>query len=252
MGRRPPGKLARRPRSEVLERDGMTLQVFPDVGRRRAANSVDLWATRRGCPGAATKRPMSKPGWLSRGRSRLALGLWGRISRNAAGRFGEFLAVAGVAAYRPSEGQGRPDFEHSGRRVRAEGARALRAGIPDRLGGRGPLRGDGGSPVIERVVPLSRIAVACLDQVGGGVVGVVIAGESDGLVGAAMQAVAGRSARRRRPVRPPRRTRLALAHARARAQPKHGPGRGRGDPRARPGGRSLRPAARRGGIAGKW
>ena len=36
-------------------------------------------------------------------------------------------------------------------------------------------------------VPLSQIAEACLDQAGGGVVGVVLAGESDGLVGAALR-----------------------------------------------------------------
>ena len=43
----------------------------------------------------------------------LGLGALGPNFEACRGRFGEFLAAAGVAAYRPSEGPGRPDFEQA-------------------------------------------------------------------------------------------------------------------------------------------
>ena len=76
------------------------------------ANSSSL-ATPARLPGRGYERRTNGPGWRVPGRPPSVWALWGRVSRHAAGRFGEFLAVAGVAAYRPSEGPGRPDFEHA-------------------------------------------------------------------------------------------------------------------------------------------
>ena len=92
-------------------------------------------------------------------------------------------------------------------------------------------------------VPLSQIAEACLDQAGGDVVGVVLAGETDGLVGAAL---------RRSPVGMPAGL-DPFAHPEVRDwlsltpepehSPEHGPGRRGGDPRGEPGAGAVRPAA---------
>ena len=218
----------------------MVLQVFPkSIGH--GTEPLELIGDPARLPGADTSRRTSGRGGPNPRAVAFGLGALGPSFDDCRGRFGEFLAVAGYAAYRPSGGPGRPDFEH------AAGAfvPAVRVlyGLAFPVGRSAVVRfeakGDSGTTS----VPLSQIAEACLDQAGGGAVGVVIVGETDGLVGAALQAVSDRP-RRARSVRPPRRTRLALVHAGARACPEHGPGRRGGDPGGGPGTVAVRPAAR--------
>ena len=171
-------------RCEVVERGGMALQVFPKPsggGVERLQLIGDPARLARSGYDAPDERTwMAVPGAIA-----LGLGALGPNFETCRGRFGEFLAVAGVAAYRPSTGPGRPDFEQ-----------AVGAFVPTvRLlygltfpGERAALirfeaKGEPGTAS----VPLSQIAEACLDQAGGSVVGVVLAGESAGLVGAALR-----------------------------------------------------------------
>jgi anti-anti-sigma factor len=168
---------------DVIEREGMTLQIFPRA-RGGEAECLELIGDPARLPGrgydALDERTwMAVPGAVAFG-----LGALGPGFEACSGRFGEFLAVAGVAAYRPSAGPGRPDFEHAAGAF-VPGVRVLyglafsaeRAAVA-----RFEAKGEPGSAS----VPLSQIALACLDQAGGRVVGVVLAGEADGLVGAAL------------------------------------------------------------------
>lgn len=171
-------------RAEVVERDGMVLQVFssPSGGAaerleligdpaRLAADGYDERDERtwKAVPGAVA----------------LGLGALGPSFEACRERFGEFLAAAGVAAYRPSAGSGRPDFEH------AAGAFVPAVRLVYGLtfsAGRAPVvrfeaKGEPGSARVS----LSQVAEAALGLAGGGVVGLIIAGESDGLVGAALR-----------------------------------------------------------------
>jgi anti-anti-sigma factor len=171
-------------RCEAVERDGMVLQVFPraDGGRAGRLERIGDPArlTGRGYEAADERVWMAVPGTAAFG-----LGALGPSFDACRGRFGEFLAVAGVAAYRPSAGPGRPDFEH------ATGAfvPAVRVlyGLAFPTERASVVRFEAQGEPASASVPLSRIALACLDQVGGGVVGIVLAGESDGLVGAALR-----------------------------------------------------------------
>jgi anti-anti-sigma factor len=182
---RPPGKLGPGPalKCETIEREGVVLQVFP-------AKS----------PGAIERLElMGDPARLSGGgyNARDAL-TWSAIPETAAlglgalgpnfdaccGRFGEFLAVSGVAAYRPTAGPMRPDFEHS--------AGAFIPKVHVLYGLSFPIRGAAlvrfeakGEPGAASVT-LSQIAEACLDQAETAAAGLVLAGEAEGLVGAAL------------------------------------------------------------------
>ena len=170
-------------RCEAVERAGMTLQVFPNA-HTGAPERLELIGDPARLPGrgydATDERTwMAVPGAVAFG-----LGALGPSFDACRGRFGEFLAVAGVAAYRPSEVQGRPDFEHAAgafvpavRLLYALAFPAERAAVV-----RFEAKGEPGSAS----VPLSQIALACLDQARVGEVGIVLAGETDGLVGAAL------------------------------------------------------------------
>ena len=162
----------------------MVLQVFPNASGGRAER-LELIGDPARLPGrgydAADERTwMAVPGAVAFG-----LGALGPSFEACRGRFGEFLAVAGVAAYRPSAGPGRPDFEQAAgafvpavRVLYGLAFPAERAAVV-----RFEAKGEPGSAS----VPLSQIAEACLDQAGGGMVGIVLAGETDGLVGAALR-----------------------------------------------------------------
>ena len=240
-GRRRPMPRVWRPKCDSVEREGMVLQVFPKARGGGLSSASSSSATHHGFPDAGTTRQTSGPGRRFRGRPPSAWAPWVRASRHAAERFGEFLAVAGVAAYRPSAGPGRPDFEHAAGafvpavrvlyglafpveraavvrfEAKGEPGERLRPSEPDRRGlSRPGRRRRGGRRACRRDRRAGRRGAA---------------------------AVAGRSSRRARPVRPPRGARLALAHARARAYPKHGPGRRRGDPAGGSRARAVRPAA---------
>jgi anti-sigma B factor antagonist len=169
---------------ELVERGGMALQIFPKssgggVERLQLiGDPARLLAS--GYDASDERTWMAAPGAIA-----LGLGALGPNFETCRRRFGEFLAVAGVAAYRPSTGPGRPDFEQAvgafvptvrllyGLAFSGERAAVVRF----------EAKGEPGSTS----VPLSQIAEACLDQAGGGVVGVALAGESAGLVGASLR-----------------------------------------------------------------
>jgi anti-anti-sigma factor len=171
-------------RGEVVEREGMTLQVFPATSAGRAVR-LELLGDPARLPARGYDAPDERTWLAAPGAVAFGLGALGPSFEACRGRFGEFLAVAGIAAYRPSEGPGRPDFEHAAGafvpRVRLLYGLAFpmeRAAVA-----RFEAKGEPGSAS----VGLSQIAEACLDQAGCGVVGLVLAGESDGLVGAALR-----------------------------------------------------------------
>jgi anti-anti-sigma factor len=171
-------------RCEAVEREGMTLQVFPK-GSGGGAERLELIGDPARLPGRGYDAPDERTWMAVPGAVAFGLGALGPSFEACRGRFGEFLAVAGVVAYRPSAGPGRPDFEHAAgafvpavRLLYGLAFPVERAAVV-----RFEAKGEPGSAS----VPLSQIAEACLDQAGGGVVGVVLAGESDGLVGAALR-----------------------------------------------------------------
>ncbi len=115
----------------------------------------------------------------------LGLGALGPSFEACRGRFGEFPAVASVAAYRPSAGPGWPDFEHAAGAF-VPGVRVL-YGLAFPVGRATVVRFEARGQPGAGSIPLSQIAVACLDLAEGGAVGIVIAAETDGLVGAALR-----------------------------------------------------------------
>jgi anti-anti-sigma factor len=171
-------------RGMAIEREGMFLQVFPNASDREA-ELLELIGDPARLPGRGYDAEDERIWMAIPGAVAFGLGALGPSFEACRGRFGEFLAVAGVAAYRPSAGPGRPDFEHAagafvpgvrllyGLAFPAERARLIRF----------EAKGEPGSAS----VALSQLAEACLDQAGGDVVGVVLAGDTDGLVGAAMR-----------------------------------------------------------------
>ena len=134
------------PAGVTIDGDGMTLQVFK---KSRDARCRTARADRRRRPGfltAVTTRLTIEPGGRVPGQVAIGLGALGPNFEACRDRFGEFLAAAGVSAYRPSEGSGQPDFEQAKRRVRSGSPRALRHGLlRERRGDDGPLRVEGGA-----------------------------------------------------------------------------------------------------------
>jgi anti-anti-sigma factor len=179
-----PAATVRASRSVVLEQAGMTLQVFPKLSVG-GSERLELFGDPARLSGRGYE-PQDERIWMAEpGAVALGLGALGPSFEACSARFGEFLAVAGVAAYRPSGGPGRPDFEHAAGAF-VPGVRVL-YGMAFRVEraalARFEAKGEPGSAS----VPLSQIALACLDQAGSDVVGVVLAAESDGLVGAALR-----------------------------------------------------------------
>ncbi len=180
----PEVKQAPTAKCETIERERMVLQVFPSASGG-AAERLELMGDParlfgRGYDARDERTWSAVPEAVAFG-----LGALGPSFEACRGRFGEFLAVAGVAAYRPTAGPGRPDFEQTAgafvpavRVLYGLAFPAQRATVV-----RFEAKGEPGSAS----VPLSQIADACLDQAGGGMVGLVLAGETDGLVGAALR-----------------------------------------------------------------
>src|SRR5262249_3360572 len=116
----------------------------------------------------------------------LGLGALGPDFEACRDRYGEFLAVAGVAVYRPSAGPGRPDFEQATGAFVPE-VRVLHGmtfAIPTAAG---LVRFESTHDPESRPIPLSELARACLEESGAETVGMVLVGETDGLVGAALR-----------------------------------------------------------------
>jgi anti-anti-sigma factor len=170
-------------KGKVVERDRMTLQVFPQANGG-VVDRLELFGDPARLPGRGYDAQDEQTWMAVPGAAALGLGALGPNFDACRGRFGEFLAVTGVAAYRPSAGPGRPDFEH------ATGAfvpsvrllYGLAFPVERAVVARFEAKGEPGSAA----VGLSQIAEACVDQAGGDIVGVVLAGESEGLVGAAL------------------------------------------------------------------
>jgi anti-anti-sigma factor len=171
-------------KGEAVEREGMTLQVFPKANGS-GAEPLELFGDPARLAGPGYDAPDERTWRAVPGAVALGLGALGPSFEACRERFGEFLAVAGVAAYRPSAGPGRPDFEHAaGAFVPAVRVLyALAFSVERSAVVRFEAKGEPGSAA----VPLSRITAAALDQAGSGTAGVVIAGETDGLVGAALR-----------------------------------------------------------------
>ncbi len=218
----------------------MTLQVFPNPGGE-VAEPIELIGdparlTGRGYDARDERTWTAVPGAVAFG-----LGAPGPSFEACCARFGEFLAVDGFVTYRPSAGSGRPDFEHA--------AGAFVPTVHVLYGLAYPIKratvvrfeadGEPGSAS----VALSQIAQACLDQAGRDTLGLVLAGESGGLVGAALTHSPVTGSGGLDPFAHPEAARLALVHARAGAQPEHCAGGRRRQPEAGPRAGAFCPAA---------
>lgn len=171
--------------AQTIERDGMTLQVFPS-SEAGAPEKLDLIGdatrlTQGGYDAEDERAWRATPGTVA-----LGLGALGPNFTACRERFGEFLAAAGVAAFRPSEGPGRPDFEQAAGAFVPEVRVLYGLSFPVSAGAmlvRFESKGEPGDPA----VPLSKLADACLAQAGTPAVGMVLVGETDGLVGTALR-----------------------------------------------------------------
>jgi anti-anti-sigma factor len=170
--------------SEAIEQRGMTIQVFPKTTDGRPER-LELFGDPARLSGGGYGSQDEQTWRAVQEGVALGLGALGPSFEECCGRFGEFLAAGGFAAYRPSAGPGRPDFEHAAgafvpavRMLYGLAFSAERASVI-----RFEAKGEPGSACVS----LSQIAESCLQQAGCDLVGVVLAGESDGLVGAALR-----------------------------------------------------------------
>ena len=138
----------------------------------------------------------------------------------------------------PAErGLGPARFRARRRRVRPRGPRALRHGVPDGTRRR-LVRFEAKGEACNRSVALSQIAEACLAQAGAAVVGMVLVGETDGLVGAALRrSPVGMAAGLDPFAHPDVREWLSMTSEPEHSR-EHGAGRRGGDPRGGPGARA--------------
>jgi hypothetical protein len=149
-----------------------TLQLIGDPtrlsGRGYGADDDRTW---RAAPGGAA----------------LGLGSLGPDFAACRDRYGEFMAAAGVAAYRPGDGSGLPDFE------RAAGAFIPEVhvlyGLTFSMKSARLVRFEAKGDPLNRSACLSALAEACLAQAQpqSRTVGIVLVGEIDGLVGTALR-----------------------------------------------------------------
>jgi anti-anti-sigma factor len=168
-----------------IDVDGMTLQVFK--------KSLDTRCERLELIGDATRLPhrgydeADDQAWRALpGRAAIGLGALGPNFDECRDRFGEFLAAAGVSAYRPSEGLGQPDFEQATGAFVPEVHVLYGMAFAVNEGAtmvRFESRGGPGEPA----ATLSKLAQAALMQGGTDTVGVLLIGETAGLVGAALR-----------------------------------------------------------------
>ena len=100
------------PDARWSSRQGMTLQVFPRASGA-GPGRLELIGDPARLPGRGYDEHDEQTWKAVPGAVAFGLGALGPSFEACRGRFGEFLAVAGVAAYRPSAGPGRPDFEQA-------------------------------------------------------------------------------------------------------------------------------------------
>jgi anti-anti-sigma factor len=169
----------------ALEGEALTMRVFSG-SRASCGETLELYGdAARLARGGYDQRDDQL--WRAlRGRVAIGLGALGPDFEACRDRFGEFLAADGVAAYRPSEGRSRPDFEQAtgafvpevhmlyGMAFRAnEGATMVRF----------EARGD---PDLA-AVRLSELARTACSQAASDTVGMILIGETAGLVGTALR-----------------------------------------------------------------
>ena len=117
--------------------------------------------------------------------SRFALGIgaFGTSDDECRDRFGEFIAVAGAAAYLPGDGTEVPDY------LVASDAHAPELQVLQSIACNGSfahhLRFEPTAPA--NAVSLSELAAAALDMTGAGAAGLVVVAETEGLVGASLR-----------------------------------------------------------------
>ena len=179
----------------------MALQIFPKASGG-GVERLQLIGDPARLPGVGTTRRTSGPGWRSRGRLPSGLAPWGRTSRPAGDDLASSWRSRASRPTGPARDRGGPTLNK--RSARSSPRCASSTGWRSPGNGRpGPLRGEGGTRRLRPSEPDRR------GLSGPGrrrrVVGVVLAGESDGLVGAVLRRSPGRSPRRARPVRPPAR-----------------------------------------------
>src|SRR5690606_9040320 len=113
----------------------------------------------------------------------LGVGALGGAYADCAPRFGEFLAVAGTAAYQPSDGSSRPDFAVSQGAFVPEGR--LLAGLSGE--GAFPLLARFEATAAARSVGLTELAGTALELSGAPAAAFVAVTETAGLVGATLR-----------------------------------------------------------------
>jgi anti-anti-sigma factor len=112
----------------------------------------------------------------------LGLGAFGESFSDCRSRFGEFLAVAGAAAYLPTDGSNVADF------LVARGAEAPEVKVLYALACEGSFTRLARFDVAEgEAISLANLTASCLEISGAEVAGLVIVAESAGLVGAALR-----------------------------------------------------------------
>jgi anti-anti-sigma factor len=113
----------------------------------------------------------------------IGLGAFGHHFEDCEQRFGDFLSVAGAAAYQPTDGSNVPDY------LIAEGSFVPELQVLYALVCNGPFaslaRFEANSE--PGALPLSDVAEAALEISGADTAGIVIIGESAGLIGAALR-----------------------------------------------------------------
>jgi anti-anti-sigma factor len=173
--------------SDTLELASMTLQVFKGSSDSTAAiEPLELIGdpTRLAAGGYA---PADDRAWRAAShRVALGLGALGPDFAACRDRYGEFLAAAGVAAYRPGDGLGQPDFEQAAGAFIPEVHVLYALSFTMNAGAR-LVRFEAQRETRNRSVFLSELALACLAQSPTDTVGMVLVGETDGLVGTALR-----------------------------------------------------------------
>jgi anti-anti-sigma factor len=165
----------------TLVRDGLVLQVFdlaPNAHMTCRWGAVDASV---GSPADAPSDPIVLR--CTESLAAIGIGAFGEDARECSERFGEFVAVAGAAAYLPADGTETPDY------LLGSGAR------PAELRVLRHLTCEGGFAQVARfetmkprtAVSLSDLAAACLHVARVDAAGLVAIAETSGLVGAALR-----------------------------------------------------------------
>lgn len=168
--------------ARTVERETVRMEIFPLATGKTAMSyrTVGDPSLLQGC--RFSERDCSTVQFKD-GSFGLGLGALGTNFSECQNRFGEFLSVAGAAAYQPSDGSNTPDY-----------LMAAGSFVPDlqvlyglvfqgafQSLGRFEVNGDA------RAVPLSELADLALEESGANQAAIIIVGESAGLVGATLR-----------------------------------------------------------------